>query len=388
MKAVSMPKYDIYLKRIDLVDRKLPFFLIFRRDKLNRSFQVLEANAIFDLRFGIIDDSPNMYSFMEIHFETELTIDIDIFEREIPLIGNTERVRIESAERADLRRQKEAERSNIESQLKATFPLVLETVNTLRRACRIALIRESVAGRILSTNIQASQEYWGVDVNHSLSELFGGNDTEFLLGAFADISLTAFNGDADIEYRVSDKAGGHAFNGVFKNGYHRLRSTDLFSQKVTNIQNLINNGWPIEDDILLLSLEFLCAGNYRMAVFNAATLLELVVLKFWEDKSSQLRSGSREEQEKVALLEKELKRSKENTVKKMLEIVIPKFIKQDLINDGTIDRCISAWDVRNKKLAHLYMQVKDKKEPSISAREAWNLVSSIYSFLSEITNVK
>ncbi len=112
------------------------------------------------------------------------------------------------------------------------------------------------------------------------------------------------------------------------------------------------------------------------------------MLKFWEDKSSQLRSGSREEQEKVALLERELKRSKENTVKKMLEIVIPKFIKQDFINDGTIDRCITAWDVRNEKLAHLYMQVKDKKEPSISAREAWNLVSSIYSFLSEITNVK
>ncbi len=268
MKAVSMPKYDIHLKRIDLVDRKLPFFLIFRMNKLNRSFQILEANTIFDLRFGIIDNSPNIHSFTEIHFETELTIDIDIFEREIPLIVNTEQVRIKSAERVDLRRQKEAERSNIESQLTATFPLVLEAVNTLRRACRIALIRESIAGRILSTNIQASQEYWGVEVNHSLSDLFGGNDTEFLLGAFADISLAAFNGDADIEYSVSDKAGGHALNGVFKNGYHRLRSTDLFPQKVTDIQNLINIGWPIEDDVLLLSLEFLCAGNYRMALLT------------------------------------------------------------------------------------------------------------------------
>lgn len=388
MKVVSMPKYDIHLKRIDLVDRKLPSFLFFRKDKLNTSFQVLEAGTIFDLRFGITDDLPIMYSITEIHFETELTIDLDVFEREIPLIVNTERVKIESAERADLRRQKEAEKNNIESQLKATFPLVLEAVNTLRRACRIALFRESVAGRILATNIQASQEYWGVEVNHSLSELFGGNDTEFLLGAFTDISLTAFNGDADIEYSVSDKAGGHAFSGALKNGYHRLRSTDLFSQKVTDIQNLIDNGWTIEDDVLLLSLEFLCAGNYRMAVFNAATLLELVVIKFWENKSSQLRSGSREEQEKAALLERELKRSKENTVKKILDIVIPKFIKPDFINDGTVDRCIAAWDIRNERLAHLYMQAKGKIDPSISAKEAWNLVSSIYSFLSEISNIK
>ena len=380
-----MPKYNIHLKRIDLVDKKSPLFLFLRRNKISTSFHVMRSDITFVLSLGITDNLPELYSFIEIDFETELTIDLDIFEIEIPLIIDTEHLKIESVERANLRKQKDAERNNVESQLKAVFPLVLEAVNTLRRSCRIALFRESIAGRILATNIQASQEYWGVNVNYSLSELFYSNDTEFLFGAFADISLTAFTGDAHIEYRVSDKAG-HIINGVIKTGYQNLHSINLLPQKLTDIQHLVDNSWSIEDDVLLSAIEFLCIGNYRMAVFNAATLLELVILKFWEEKKSQLRSGSRDEQEKAAILERKLKLSKDNRVKRILEVVVPQFIKSEFIKDGTVNRCIAAWDIRNDKLAHLYMQVKERKEPYISAKEAWILVSSIFSFLDEIKN--
>ena len=137
-------------------------------------------------------------------------------------------------------------------------------------------------------------------------------------------------------------------------------------QKLNEIQYLIDNGWSIEDDVLLMSLEFLYSDNYRMAVFNAATLLELVLLKFWELKFSQLQSGSQQEQEKVAHLERELKKSNYTTqVEKILRIVIPEFINPNFINDGSLERCVIAWNIRNEKLGHLYMQVKEGNEPRI-----------------------
>lgn len=380
-----MPKYHINLKRIDLIDRKLPFFILFKTDKFNKSFQILNKDTLFNIRFGIIENLPQIHSFTEIDFETEWKIDLAIFEREIPLIVDTEQLQIKSIERVNLENQKETEKNNIENQLRTTFPLVLEAVNTLRRACKIALFKESIAGRMLATNIRANQEYRGGEVNHSLIKLFYNNDAEFLFGAFADISLIAFSGDADIEYKISDKDE-HVLSGVIKNGYRGLRSTNLLMHKLTDIQNLINEGWPIEEDVLLSSLEFLCAGNYKMAVFNAATLLELVVVKFWEDKNFQLSSGDRKEREKAASLERALKKSKKTVVEKILEIVIPDFINPNLIKDGTVNRCITAWKVRNEKLAHLHIQVEEKTESDISAEEAWNLVSSIYSFHSEIKN--
>jgi hypothetical protein len=332
----------------------------------------------------VTDNLPEIYSYTDILFEADLNTDIGIFESEIPLFVDTERVKVETAEGAELRKQKETEKNSIETQLQTLFPTILEVINTFRRACRIALFRESIAVRILAKNILACQEHIGIEVNHSLNDLFSSNDTEFLFGAFADISLTTFTGDADLEYSIHD-AIGQTVTGVFKNGYHHLRSTDRFSQILNEIQGLIENGWSIEDDVLLISLEFLYSDNYRMAVFNAATLLELVVIKFWEGKVSQLRSGSRREQQKAEFLDKKVKKaSYKSQVEKILRIVLPEFIEPHLVTDGTLDRCVTAWNLRNEKLAHLYAQVKGGKELSIPAGEAWNAVSSIISLLANV----
>jgi hypothetical protein len=136
-----------------------------------------------------------------------------------------------SKEHDDLENIKKEERQRVEEQLKTLFPMILNVVNTFRRACRIALYQDSVAGRILVQNILASHEYLGTNVSQSLREDFNSNDTEFLFGAFADLSLTSFTGDAIIEYTIRNSSG-QTISGVFNNGYKGLHSIDRFSEKL------------------------------------------------------------------------------------------------------------------------------------------------------------
>jgi hypothetical protein len=134
---------------------------------------------------------------------------------------------------------------------------------------------------MLVQTIQDRHRHWGLGVDHSLTERFSGSDTVFLLGAFGNLSLSSFNGNADIEYRVTDSSG-KIYEGVFKNGYKRLHSPSKLARKWDVIQELLDNGWPVQTNALLASLEFLYSDDYRMAVFNAATLLELAVVQFWD----------------------------------------------------------------------------------------------------------
>ena len=101
-----MPKYSIHLKRIDLVDKKLPFFLIFKKDIFKTNFKVSNSNTIFKFHLGVTDNLPAIYSYTDIQFEANITTDIGIFERIIPLIVDSERVKIETAEWVELRSKK------------------------------------------------------------------------------------------------------------------------------------------------------------------------------------------------------------------------------------------------------------------------------------------
>ncbi len=366
-------KYEVHLRRIDYTNNKLPLFLIFARDKLNTRFQVTKDNVAFQFSLGMTAASPELHSYTDIQFETDLDANLVIFEQEVPPIIETEHLKLESPEGVELKRLKEAERTKIETQLANLFPLVLEAFNTFRRSCRIALYRESVQGRILVQNIQASQRYRGVEVNHSLENDFAHDDTEFLFGAFADLGLCTFTGEADIEYSVRSTSG-QVLTGVFRNGYKGLHSVNRFPEKLDVIQGLIDDGWSIEADALLASLEFLYSDNYRMAVFNAATILEFALVRFWENKRKQLESGSRQEREKAASLERRMKAEKgeyKDVVERILGIVLPEFIEQLLVTDGTLNRCAEAWSTRNKRLAHLV------ESRQVTSTQAWNAVSSI-----------
>ncbi len=297
-------------------------------------------------------------------------------------------MKIESAEGVELKKAKEAEHAKLEKQIRDQFPSVLQAFNTFRRACRVALFGESVLGRILSQNIRASQLHWGTGNDLFPAEYFGGSDTEFLFGAFTDLSLSSLTGDADIEYRVSN-ASGQVHEGVFKNEYGGLRSPDRFSQKLDEIQDLLDKGWSIETDALLTSLEFLYSDNYGMAVFNAATVLELVVVHFWEEKKKQLGAGSRQDQERLARLDREMDKSNYSTkVEKILRIALPQFIDSDLVSSGCLDRCIDAWNIRNKKLAHLYERVREGQQTRVTSSEAWNAVASIFALIDNVRNLQ
>lgn len=371
-------KHSIMLRRIDYTNRKLPVFLLNGKDKLGFKFRVMEDGTEYLLDLGMTED----HSYTDIRFEAGLEINLDLFEIDIPPILKTEHVIFQSAESVKHENLKIAERSKAEKQVKALFPSVLKAFNRFRRACRIALFRGSVAGHVLAHNIRDSELYRGLQVDHDLESLISDDDTDVLFGAFANLSPTTFLGDADIQYSITNQSG-QKLNGVFKNGYHGLHSTSRWTERQEKIQSLINTGWYIEEDVILASLEFLFSGNYRMAVFNAATVLELSVVNFWEEKQKQLAAGSRQDQERVARLEREFKdKSKKGitTVEKILSIALPEFVEQSLITDGTLDHCIQAWAARND-MAHLYKLTDEGKQQDISVDDAWSAVSSIVALL-------
>lgn len=381
-------RHRIHLRRIDLVDRKLPFFCLTARvadgDQFGAEFTVEEQDIIFRLRLGLTENLPHaLYAHTDIQFDVELDVDLTLFDKEIRPVVDSGGLRIESAESVELRRLQEAERAMLEQQLRDLFPLALKALNRFRRACRVALFRNSVAGRMLAWRIQAAQRYRGSEPDHSLDDFFQGHDTEFLFGAFADLNLTSFTGDANIEYQVCDPSD-HTQTGVFKNGYEGLRSTDRLPERLNQIQELIDTGWSIETEVLLSSLEFLYSGNYRMAVFTAATALELVVVQFWEDAKRSLEKGCRSEQEKRYRLQREMKAADYDKVESILRVALPEFLDHDFAVSGTLDQCAAAWSIRNERLAHLYSLASAGGALEVTPAEAWDAVSSIFALVEKL----
>ena len=369
-------KYNILLRRIDYTNQKLLVFLLPRSDKLVSKFRITEGDTEYWLHSGLTEDN----SYTDIEFKAGLEVNLDLFEVDGPPIYKIGRSTIKSAERVEFENLKTAEQKKVEEQIKVLFPSVLKAFNRFRRACRIALFRESVAGRISTHQIRDGQLHQGKKVDHELEKLFASDDTDVLFGAFADISPIVFLGDADIQYTITDQSE-KILKGVFKNGYHGLHSTNRWLERQEQIQSLIDNHWSIEDDVILASLEFLCSGNYRMAIFNAATVLELKVIEFWEEKRKQLAGGSRQDQEKMELLERKISKSKYQTnLEKILRIVFPEFAEQSLIDNGTLDRCVQAWVSRNE-MSHLYKLTKEGGQHDVDTDKAWSAVSSIVALL-------
>ncbi len=373
--------YKVFLKRIDLVDKKL---FLFPKKELDRKFKVKRNNIVFEISLGLTENLPNIYAHTNIEFEAELDTNLALFEKEIPLIVDSEYLKIESTENVELKESKEAERIKLEEQLRDLFPIVLEAFNTFRSACKVALYKESVTGRILTRNIQDSQIYWGIEPDTSLEDHFSGNDTEYLFDAFANLSLTSFTGDADIMYRVSNEEG-KVYEGVFKNGYKGLHSVNRFFENLDKIQNLVEQSWSIETEVLLGSLEFLYSDNYRMAVFNAATILELIVKRFWlerldEDTRKKLRPKIKSYQNEIEKKEK----YKPDQVNYIIGAVLPDYLDKELVASGCLGRCITAWNLRNSRLAHMYKQAKDGQQIEVTRKEAWSAVASIFDLVDNL----
>ncbi len=375
--------HTVHLRRIDLVDKRLLAFCLFlsAKGKVGTEFRVETDDTVFRLSLGLTDDVADLHAYTDIRFEIGLDVDLSIFELEVPPLVDTDNLLIESGERVALKEAQEAERMKLEDQMREQFPQVLAAVNLFRRACKVALAWDSAQGRLLTRNIQAAQRHRGIQVNHVLDDLFAGHDTEFLLDAFGDITLTSFTGDADIEYEVSNALGGkHA--GVFKSKWEAVHSTHRFPERLDEIQALLNDGWSTETEILLSSLEFLYSENYRMAVLTAATVLEFAVVQFWERTQRLLEGGNREQQEKSFTLKRQMDLSRLSPVEKILQIVLPVFVDEDFVADGGLERCAAAWQMRNTKLAHLYKQVSTGGSLEVKPTEAWDAITSI-SVLSE-----
>lgn len=71
-------------------------------------------------------------------------------------------------------------------------------------------------------------------------------------------------------------------------------------------------------------------------------------------------------------------------VEKILRIVFPEFIEQRLISNGTLERCIEAWNIRNDKLAHVYKAKKEGKTTEVTSSEAWDSVASVSALIHSI----
>jgi hypothetical protein len=377
-----MNKYEVHLQRIEY-DYKLPLFLMHAREKLDTKFQVVKGNVTFQFSLGMKKDLERWNSYTDIHFEIDFDANFGIFEQEVPLFINYGLVKIESPEGLKLKNLKNKERANIESQLINLFPLVLEAYNTFRRAFRIALYEESVAGLILVQNIQDRQRHLGLKLDHSLNDDFSRDDTEFIFSAFCNLSYCSFACEAVIEYNVRSTSG-QIVSGVFQDLNKGIPSLNRFKEKIDVIQELIDNECSIKTEVLLASLEFLYSDNYRMAIFNAATILENELNEFWKIKKQQLLLGSILERKKVESFEHSMKSKKmkyKAKVEKIIRIVLPDYVEQDLVNDGTLDRCVDAWYIRNDTLAHL------NKNIPLTSIDAWSAVSSIIHLIDALEKI-
>ena len=225
--------HKIHLRRKDIIDKKFLIFL-FPKHELEKKFRVSKGGIAFDIGLGLIEDLQEVYPYTDIEFETELETNLTLFEEGIPLIVDSENLKMELAERIQLKEATEAERINLETQLQALFPIVLEAFNIFRSACKVALYKESIAGRLLTRNIQDSQIHRGEDPSRFLEDYFSGDDTAFLFDAFSDLSLSSFTGEADIEYRVRNEEN-NVCEGVFNNGYKRLHSPSRFFHRLDDI---------------------------------------------------------------------------------------------------------------------------------------------------------
>lgn len=377
-----MTKQKVHLRRIDLVDKKLPLFLHIAQSVFATGFRIVHNDIVFRMCLGAQEDSSGLHSYTDIRFEADFNIDFSLFDQQIPLLVQTPSFTIQSMEHAELEQRKQEERVQLKKQLRDLLPVVVEAFNVFRRACRIARFHKSISGRVLVQNIKDGQSYRGLDVSDQLDELFDSDDTVFLFAAFSDISITAFTGDADIEYTVHREPA-QPLTGVFKNGYHGLRSINEFIENPVLVQDTIDKGWSIETEALLASFEFLYSNNYRMAVFNAATVLELVVNRFWEAKEQQLRLGEREEMEHAARLARKLGRKPKTgtALERKLNVVVPEFVDKDLVDDGTIKRCVDAWNIRNNSIAHIL------GAEEITSGAAWSAVSAITKMVTSLGQV-
>jgi hypothetical protein len=376
VKCAMLASHEVHLRRIDLVDNKLPSLLFVSKALRNTEFHVTKRDTDFRIGLGTVGDSSVLHSCTDIRFETDLDANLAVFAEDVAPLVQTDHLVVHPYEWGQIEERKQAERASIERQLRRRFPVALEALNTLRRGCRVALFQQSVSSRVFVNHLQAGQLDKGLDVNDHLDELFASDDTPFLFGAFSDLSLATFTGDADIEYTVSDDSG-QSVSGVFRNGYHRLRFIDRLSERQILIQKTIGDGWSLETDALLASFEFLYSDNYRMAVFNAAAVLEYAANHFWKCKYQKLMSGSPEENKQAARLKQLMDKARkpgDDALTRKLRIAIPTFVDTELVDDGTIERCVDAWRMRNTRLAHI---LKDAPA-EITSTEAWSAVSSIH----------
>jgi hypothetical protein len=384
----------VCLKRIDHVNWKLAWFCHYiealAKDKVGAEFVVKKDGLTFQLSLGLTEDSPGPSSHLHIQFEADFEADFSVFDKAIPPIEESDGVLYESAERIGIQKARNVEQAKLETQLERVYPSIVGAVNQFFSACKLALLKHALDGRIILRNIQATQSHKGLKVDPFSDSVFLKNsDAEFLFGAFADLNIVSFRGDARIEYSITDQVSGLTCKGSFPGSYGELGVPGRFPEKFDKIQRLIDEGWSIESEIMMESLDFLCSENYRMAVFTAATILELVVIQFWEAMQRKLEVGNREDQKQKFRLERKMKESDcSSHIEKIIRVVLPEFVRQDHIHGGNLDRCVEAWNMRNNRLAHLYGRVSSEESVSVSTREAWDTVTSIWYVVEEIEEIQ
>lgn len=374
------------LKIIEVLNKALLFFLISALHPgsgraaydTSRVFEFdTEDDAHFKLGLGV--DENYEYAYISLDFEHPLKVDLTIFdETTMPDIerGN---FTLWSPEARAILDSQESQRKKATEEIRSLFPLVARAVNRFNEACRLTLYQDAINYDFVAHDLETSGVRFTVLPQ---GDPVGKepDDAVSLFAAFPSRGAVRLAQEVDIKYRVEDNSG-RVIDGFIRNS-RRLVSPGRFGKYLDNIQKRLCDHWTVQDGVLLAAVEYLYGDNYRMAVFNAVTVLELVVTGFYESLASE--SDAKRQK---------LKRDAENYKNKhkvplwlaKLKITLPKYLCEKFDRSGNLDHCLEAWYYRDKTVAHLITSERDR---ILSQHEAWSMIVSIMKAIDDIRQLE
>lgn len=352
----------------------------------------LSHNGIeFDVALGIERSLGELTAYTVLEFDAPLDCDLSVFDASpspsvvpgrkrpgssiaaVRYFGDQDESHLFTEEDLRIEAEQEAEAAQIDSKIHDLFPTIAEVISRIREAARLELFTDAIRWDFLIESIKTVQRNKQVAMAE-MDPFF--DDAAYLFSAFRPKGAARFPQDSNVHYVLEDTEG-RSFEGVIRNT-RTGKSPVLFANSVNAIQERIDNPGSIQDRILLAACEFLYADDFRMAVFNAATVLELTLVRAYE---SDVNAMSRE----AAKIEHEVadykKSNKVPHTVALLRVYAPKNLSPSRDWRPLIDRCVDAWNYRDKTVAHL---TTPQRTNQLSRTEAWEMVVSVSAIITDM----
>lgn len=390
----------IALKVEEVENRELAVFLFTPDISSGADANFEESPAFFSLthraiHFKVelgIDRSPSeLGAYTKLVFDMPLECDLSVFDRtpspeivsgrkhpggsiaSVRYFADTNQSHLYTDEDLRIEVEREAESTRIDQLVRGLFPIIAEVISRIRQAIRLELFPEAIRWDFLIESINTVQR--DKQVAEAELEAFI-DDAAYLFSAFRPKGAARFPQDSNVQYLIEDEEG-RSFQGMIRNS-RSGRSPNLFANSLPAIQDRIHDPGSIEERVLLAACESLYADDFRMAVFNAATVLELVLVQAYENEVDMATRQAAKLERKISQFKKDNNVS--HTVA-LLRVFSPTLLSNGREWGPLIERCVDAWTFRDKTVAHL---TTDQKSKELSRTEAWEMVVSAWAIVSDI----